>query len=586
MKRDAGTAITLTAVASDNAVFTGWGGACSGTGATCSLTLASAASVTATFLKQHELTVTVTGAGTVLSTPAGIDCGAKCKALYAEGASVQLTASAAAGSRLDAWGGACSGASATCTVDVRSATSVTASFVASPPPAASTTCTQVSQFSVTFVFDKAYPCGTFANGDYWVTPAEIGGTVTITSLTPAFTGARNGWEVNPSSVIKQGFDEKAADFDATLVPALPYAARAGQSLVKTISYRDADDSTDAERTFVDTAVVLTVLGAVPVDNGASVFRPPYFGIDKPMQSVKSLHLEKLPRLAPVAHTPTLEAITDRFRKLQLDHQMFWSGHMIHPVKSMPFYGADIAMDNTVAALRFMLDDTSQAKQQAVINYVQYGIDLAAAQRGGLHFEADGGHRHGRKLVLSLTALLLNDASIAALVHDAPYNTYQDDGQLYYSATAGTVLFGQPCASGEYWYNQRTSQGTRTCRDPYGYIDGGEEPGGAYQFCCTARAYKAIALALRLIPQLQCTWNSTDILVYADRWVGHGAWSQPDPYAPNGDGALDTNPADGVGRWPQQHGAGKNGGYYDNPFADAMWDAHRAGAPAAPNCQTP
>jgi hypothetical protein len=44
----AGTAVGLTATAGDGSTFTGWGGACSGTDA-CSLTLSSAAAVTATF---------------------------------------------------------------------------------------------------------------------------------------------------------------------------------------------------------------------------------------------------------------------------------------------------------------------------------------------------------------------------------------------------------------------------------------------------------------------------------------------------------------------------------------------------------
>lgn len=582
MTRDAGTVVTLTAVATGNAVFAGWSGACAGSAAACTVTLSQAQSVGASFLDLHLLSVAVTGSGTVASAPAGIDCGASCNARFAAGTSLTLTATASAGYVFDSWGGGvCSGAAGSCTLTLTAASNVTARFVAAP--VAARTCSNVAQSGVTFTFDKAYPCGNFANGDFWVTPAVTGGTVTIASMTPAFTGIKNGWEVNPASVTRQGFDQKAADFDPSLVPALPYAARPGQSIVKTISYRDADDSTDAERTFVDVAVVLTVLGTVPADNGATVLRPPYFGTNKTLYSVNGLHLEKLPRLAPVANTPTLAAIAERFRPLQLDHQMYWSGHMIHPVKSMPFYGADIAMDNTVAALRLMLDDAAQAKSQAAINFIQYGVDLAAAQRGGLHFEADGGHRHGRKLVLSLTALLLGDTTIAALVHDAPYNTYQDDGQLYYSATAGRVLFGQPCGAGEYWHNQHTQQGNRNCRDPYGYIDGGEEPGGAYQFCCTSKAYQAIALALRLLPELQCTWNSTDILTYADRWVNHGAWTQPDPYAPLGDGAPDSNPGDGVGRWPQNHGNGRNGGYYGNPFADAMWSAHRAGAPPLASC---
>ncbi len=58
-------------------------------------------------------TVTVskagTGSGTVTSAPAGVDCGSTCSAQFADGASVTLTAVAAAGSTFAGWSGACSG---------------------------------------------------------------------------------------------------------------------------------------------------------------------------------------------------------------------------------------------------------------------------------------------------------------------------------------------------------------------------------------------------------------------------------------------------------------------------------------------
>ena len=69
----------------------------------------------------------------------------------------------------------------------------------------------VTQYEITWYFDKAYTVGQFANGDWWVL-----GPVTITRITPDyrlrdfwdFTTSKtkgvvfhwiNGWQVNPST---------------------------------------------------------------------------------------------------------------------------------------------------------------------------------------------------------------------------------------------------------------------------------------------------------------------------------------------------------------------------------------------------
>ena len=71
------------------------------------------------------------GAGTIASTPGGINCGVSCAASFADGASVTLTAAPATGSTFSGWSGACSGAGA-CTVNSRSDRSVTATFTLQP----------------------------------------------------------------------------------------------------------------------------------------------------------------------------------------------------------------------------------------------------------------------------------------------------------------------------------------------------------------------------------------------------------------------------------------------------------------------
>lgn len=68
------------------------------------------------------------GAGTITSTPTGIDCGATCSARFARGTTITLQAKAAEGSRFSGWSGACSGRSSQCTLSADRAHAAIAEF--------------------------------------------------------------------------------------------------------------------------------------------------------------------------------------------------------------------------------------------------------------------------------------------------------------------------------------------------------------------------------------------------------------------------------------------------------------------------
>jgi len=68
-----------------------------------------------------------TGGGTIVSKPAGINCGTTCTAKFPSGTSVTLTATPASGFKFAEWSGGCGGA-ATCTFTLKANTSVTAAF--------------------------------------------------------------------------------------------------------------------------------------------------------------------------------------------------------------------------------------------------------------------------------------------------------------------------------------------------------------------------------------------------------------------------------------------------------------------------
>ncbi|MEK7989970.1 MAG: M6 family metalloprotease domain-containing protein, partial [Thiotrichaceae bacterium] len=129
-----GTTITLTANPNDGSQFMGWSGACTGTGS-CTVTMNESKAVVAKFdlIPKYNLSVGVSGNGTIQSNPTGIDCGSDCNESYIEGTQVTLTATASTGSQFIGWSGSCSG-TGSCTVTMDKAKTVTASFSVMPVP--------------------------------------------------------------------------------------------------------------------------------------------------------------------------------------------------------------------------------------------------------------------------------------------------------------------------------------------------------------------------------------------------------------------------------------------------------------------
>ncbi|MEQ9489397.1 MAG: hypothetical protein RIM72_10435 [Alphaproteobacteria bacterium] len=470
--------------------------------------------------------------------------------------------------------------------------------------------TEIVEFGVKWTFENPVTAGKFANGHYWVLAP-----VTLTAVLPSFDGSRNGWEVNPDNPKEQGFDERGFNFDPGRVPTLPYTASTAQSIVKVASVTDKEKC----RPCVRTVSVLTVLESAPPDGGSSIFRPPYFGTEKLLISVDRLKMELLPSYDRVRNTPSSRDISKRYAITHLDHQSTWVGRFLHPSEAMPDYGSDIANFNASSALTLMVSVDTKEKHKALIRYVNNGIDLYYMMKGGVTWWPAGGHGEGRKLPIVFASVMLDIPEMLEHPAMSERRVFGENGGVAYSDKAGTVLYAQDYRSEKsYWKNLALDKGSRTIRDPYGYIDGGFRPGQSYQYCCLSKNWQSTVTVLQLMPELQSGFGNSDLMEYVTRWERSGAWTQPDPcapmvgvcqggrnagrqctsanedtvcgsvpgqceyatswsanygvtYGPDGAGSCikDTDPSDGIGRFPQLHGknAGK-GGHFDK-FADTM-----------------
>lgn len=130
-----GDTVTLSATPATGSVFTGWSGACGGTGV-CEVTMGGSREVTANFdeLPPPEATLTVTTTGQGSISGGGIDCPGTCEVSKPVGSTLTLTATPASGWEFTGWsGGLCSG-TGDCAVTLHSDQAVSATFTSKPNP--------------------------------------------------------------------------------------------------------------------------------------------------------------------------------------------------------------------------------------------------------------------------------------------------------------------------------------------------------------------------------------------------------------------------------------------------------------------
>ena len=439
---------------------------------------------------------------------------------------------------------------------------------------------QISQYGITWKFDRDYPVGQFVNGDWWVV-----GPVTVVSVDPGpspapsnevndlgvnewgDTGLQNNQERRNGSMVvmslgpAQGYDSRGITYDPSASITFPYELAADRSLISSISEvsvpntaMHADLMWGSEKEALNvmkTAAVLTSLSEAPP---ADAFRPTYVGADKEIFRASSLRWDRLQNLPVDATQYPVPSFSQYERYLErpwLDHlNGAWEGQWLLPVDNQPGYGREVARIVGTASLLLNTNASQDQKRRLLYELVQYGIDLRGMVQSGAVFNEGGGITSGRKWPVLFAGLMLGDPSFTL----EPRSTvFQEDAQTYY----GQGWYGQKALWQMVWHH-----GTR---QPYqekapSAWDEWDQTSEDYRTCCTVRAWIGEGLAA-LLMGAKAEWNHNAFFDNLEDWM-----RKTDLYAAN---------RQGYERPPEETTS------FD-PFVDAFWNLHRGDVPAQPD----
>lgn len=395
----------------------------------------------------------------------------------------------------------------------------------------------VSQYGITWSFDRSYQVGQFAGGDWWVV-----GPVVVTSITNdwhAYPGdGFDGSMVNPPTDASHGYDHRLAGYDASLNVQLqlPLTLQPDSSLVSTVSWLEGEEGcpnisggTHAPRPVLKTGTILTCLSRPPPLNS---FRPAYCGSTKKIYQTSQVRKNLLPSLVPVSNTPSLIEVERYFERPWLDHINNYPGSHLHPSENLQEYGRELSIEVGIGALMLLLDENVIGDKATLLNsYVQVGIDLYGILDNGGFWPSNGGINQGRKWPVLFAGLMLNDPAMLA-IGQLPINKpgsetgsyplgqayFHEDGDTFYVAQEDIDRVHSPDPRSEY-IPYRTEDlgmpewGIRHSSRP----EGDNRNYDAIYRANNGQSYVGWCLAARILNQI-VAWNHNALFDYVDRWM--------------------------------------------------------------------
>jgi len=401
----------------------------------------------------------------------------------------------------------------------------------------------VSQYGITWTFDKPARVGQFVTGDYYVV-----GPVTVKAIDPAplwganvpaeylgvekVAGAlRHGSMLNPPPQHVSSLDSGTKNYYDPKLPAeVPIAMKPTDTLVSSISLKVGEKGkfvyhSDGNRLQGDNSPtkVAAVLTCVEAPQPADAFRPSYGDRKATIYLARNLRRDQLPNLAKTAGAPDPVKFAEVFQKCWFNPCFFG---FEQPMENMPHYGQWVGQAVSDAGLLLCMDYNPQEKERLLLGFVQVGIDYwGLVKNGHPGWQGWGGHDSGRKFPIVFAGWVLGDEEMASPSKGFPKCEFGEDNQTRYgqSWTGATVVF-----AGHSGVSAATGKPPRAAWGPYEHMRPADwdKPGQsnhqseAYRRANTSCCWVGEALAARIL-KLEKQWGHDAFFDYVDRWMTEG-----------------------------------------------------------------
>ena len=420
-------------------------------------------------------------------------------------------------------------------------------------------------------------CGQFANGDYWVAPADGQSNVTVTAIL-GFGGGPIFADENP---VPEAMGFLSRDYGnltpaENIIPQLPQNIDYATSLVAAIQRDEVQHGNCGTDGIVGGCVdaynVVTILPSVPENAGSTVLRPNILDPAKELLTWDDFDLSRLPSISYFSKADASQL--ENIRKT-------WSYHTeILSMRDMAgksyseggrAFRADLVTDDYAATvardwhnhLTYMVaqDSSFNEIKTALAAMLTYGKDIfyhTHTQAGDRRrwFGVGAGQSMGRYPAAVFFAALSNNSLYATALTAASANQVDIGGNSIHELDQANIgpngpvwgdhdTFDNQYDVGRYWGEMLRNQkfdgasgnfasiinGKKTFRDPYKFIDGpGAYPGSLYG-STSAGPIRGFAAMMLLIPEMCDIVNYDAVVEYAIRLTEVGIQTANDPCAP-------------------------------------------------------